>query len=178
MHFCSNFDPSFIAWWFLTVHCAQPTPMLTLIRPSRPGRGLLLPCFFLSVLCLLLWWLSANWVATVPPPEVAIELNEDQLSALADAYEHGISNPEPDDPCKRIKMLSGKQLSKWRRQFSRRGFTVAKVRELLRGGARSPHTHPTKGTTYTKITGPAGNWIIVDFVDCILWQVAPHNFKS
>ena len=96
---------------------------------------------------------------------------------MEEAYEHGLENPEPDDPCKRLELLPYKKLSAWRKQFSKRGFTIEKVRGLLANGRRVPFTHPEKGVTYTRIIDDKGNWIVVDFVDCIIWQVAPYNFK-
>ena len=124
---------------------------------------------------------EAGWgpYRTSPPPDVAIELSRAQETALAHAYTHGIDPGEPGDggPCDRLRLLPHKKLRTWRRQFERRGFTVDKIEQMLRTGARAPHLHPTKGTQYTKISDPAGNWIIVDFVDCLIWQVAPWNFK-
>lgn len=54
---------------------------------------------------------------------------------------------------------------------------MEKIRDMLRSGRREVYTHPVKGNRYTKIYDPKGNWIVVDFVDCIVWQVAPYNFK-
>ena len=92
------------------------TPLL------RPGRSPLLPCLLtaltLLATALLLWPTLAR---TAPPPEVAIELSADQLTALTDAYENGLPNPDPDDPCDRLQLLTYKSFGKWKRQFSRRG---------------------------------------------------------
>ena len=112
-----------------------------------------------------------------PPPEAAIELTDAQLVELTEAYEHGFNNPEPDDPCTRLQLLPHKKLSAWRKQFRKRGFTMEKIKEMLAHGRRVPFTHPEKGVTYTKIFDAKGNWIVVDFVDCLIWQVAPYNFK-
>ncbi|MCO6493036.1 MAG: hypothetical protein J5I98_31745 [Phaeodactylibacter sp.] len=112
-----------------------------------------------------------------PPDEVAIELTDAQVTELTEAYEHGFNNPEPDDPCKRLQLLPYKKLSAWRKQFRKRGFTVEKIKDMLANGRRVPFTHPEKGVTYTKIFDATGNWIVVDFVDCLIWQVAPYNFK-
>lgn len=112
-----------------------------------------------------------------PPDEVAIELTDAQLTELQEAFEHGFDNPEPDDPCKRLQLLPYKKLSTWRKQFSKRGFTIEKVQDMLANGRRETFTHPDKGVTYTKIFDEQGNWIVADFVDCIIWQVAPYNFK-
>ena len=114
---------------------------------------------------------------STPPAEAAIELNDAQLAELTEAYEHGFNNPEPDDPCTRLQLLPYKKLSAWRKQFRKRGFTMEKIKEMLAHGRRVPFTHPEKGVTYTKIFDAKGNWIVVDFVDCIIWQVAPYNFK-
>lgn len=114
---------------------------------------------------------------TAPPEEVAIELSDAQLVELEAAFENGFDNPEPNDPCQRLRLLPYKKLSTWRKQFGRRGFTMEKIRDMLANGRREAFTHPEKGLTYTKIFDPRGNWIVVDFVDCIVWQVAPYNFK-
>jgi hypothetical protein len=164
-----------------------------MLSPSQRKPARLRPLLLLPVLLLAYWLIYVIVVATplppdpgglyrtAPPPEVAIELTPAQESALAHAYAHGIDPGDPgdggDSSCERLRLLPYKKLRTWRRQFQRRGFTVAKIKTMLRTGVRSPHTHPTKGTTYTKISDPAGNWIIVDFVDCLIWQVAPYNFK-
>ncbi len=118
-------------------------------------------------------------VKTTPPPEVAIELDETQLNALKEAYENGFDHPDPsgDDPCKRLQLLPHKKLSAWRKQFRKRGFTINKVKDMIINGRREPFTHPQKGVTLTKIFDDKGNWIVIDFIDCLIWQVAPHNFK-
>lgn len=112
-----------------------------------------------------------------PPAEVAVELTDAQLAELSEAYEQGFNNPQPDDPCERLRLLPYKKLSTWRKQFRKRGFTMGKIKDMLAHGRRTLYRHPEKGTTYTKIFDAKGNWIVVDFVDCIVWQVAPHNFK-
>lgn len=114
---------------------------------------------------------------TSPPDEVAIELTNNQLLELEDAFENGFENPEPNDPCRRLQLLPFKKLSTWRQQFRKRGFTMGKVMDILANGRREAFTHPEKGVTFTKIFDRQGNWIVVDFVDCIVWQVAPYNFK-
>lgn len=114
---------------------------------------------------------------TSPPAEVAIELTHVQLAELEDAFLNGFDNPEPNDPCRRLQLLPFKKLSAWRKQFSKRGFTMEKIRDMLVSGRREAFTHPEKGVTYTKIFDRQGNWIVVDFVDCVIWQVAPYNFK-
>jgi len=114
---------------------------------------------------------------TSPPGEVAIELTHVQLAELEDAFLNGFDNPEPNDPCRRLQLLPFKKLSAWRKQFSKRGFTMEKIRDMLASGRREAFTHPEKGVTYTKIFDRQGNWIVVDFVDCMIWQVAPYNFK-
>jgi hypothetical protein len=116
---------------------------------------------------------------TSPPPDVAIELSESQLDELQEAYESGFDHPDPEegDPCTRLQMLPYKKFSTWKKQFQKRGFTMEKIRKMLTKGRRELYTHPEKGVTYTKIFDTRGNWIVIDFVDCILWQVAPYNFK-
>jgi hypothetical protein len=114
---------------------------------------------------------------TAPPAEVTIELTDAQLADLEDAWLHGFDNPEPNDPCARLQMLPFKKLTAWRKQFSKRGFTMDKVRSMLANGRREAFTHPEKGVTFTRIYDQQGNWIVVDFVDCLVWQVAPYNFK-
>jgi hypothetical protein len=58
--------------------------------------------------------------------------------------------------------LFGVRLIVWRKQFRKRGFTVAKVQEMLRSGRRELYVHPEKGHAFTKIYDPQGNWIVVD----------------
>ncbi|MBK7407968.1 MAG: hypothetical protein IPJ40_07740 [Saprospirales bacterium] len=118
-----------------------------------------------------------SYFKTTPPGEVGIELTDAQLIALEDAYLHGFNNPEPNDPCKRLQMLPFKKLSAWRKQFCKRGFTMEKIKDMLANGRREAFTHPEKGVTYTRIFDRQGNWIVVDFMDCMVWQVAPYNFK-
>ena len=144
-------------------------------RHAFPVHGLLL----LLTLLILGLLLPIFYLPTSPPPEVAIELSADELLALATAYEQGFDHPQPDgdDPCQRLRLLPYKKLSAWRRQFRKRGFTIQKIKNMLKSGRREIFVHPEKGTRYTKIFDPKGNWIVIDFVDCVIWQVAPHNFK-
>ena len=117
-------------------------------------------------------------VHTRPPSDVGIELTSAQASSLDAAYRSGFPNPNDDDPCERLRMLPQKTLKVWRKQFRKRGFTVEKIQHMLKKGRRERFTHPQKpGTPKTKIYDEKGNWIVVDFADCILYQVAPHNFK-
>lgn len=48
-------------------------------------------------------------------------------------------------------MLPFKKLTAWRKQFSKRGFTMEKVRNMLANGRREAFTHPEKGVTFTRI---------------------------
>jgi hypothetical protein len=49
---------------------------------------------------------------------------------------------------------------------------------MLKTGRRETFAHPkTPEITRTKIFDDTGNWIIIDFVECIVWQIAPANFK-
>lgn len=116
---------------------------------------------------------------TAPPDDVAVELTGNQLQELAEAYDSGFDHPDPgnNDPCKRLQLLPHKKLSTWRKQFRKRGFTMEKIRDMLINGRRETFTHPQKGISYTKIFDEKGNWIVVDFIDCLIWQVAPYNFK-
>ena len=141
--------------------------------PPLPHRWQML--LLLALLLLLLSFL----LPTRPPDEVAIDLTEVQLLDLTTAYEQGFDHPDPeqDDACERLRLLPHKKLSAWKRQFQRRGFTMDKIRNMLRTGRREVSPHPTKDLTYTRIYDQQGNWIVVDFVDCIIWQVAPYNFK-
>ena len=144
-------------------------------RPPLYGPSLF-PLLALLAVALLL---PIFYLPTSPPPEVAIELSADELLALATAYEQGFDHPQPngEDPCQRLRLLPYKKLSAWRQHFRKRGFTIQKIKNMLKSGRREIFVHPEKGTRYTKIFDPKGNWIVVDFVDCIIWQVAPHNFK-
>ena len=154
---------------------------------SAPRRGWPYLCLLLTLLLAGALFLPAptlphplameNVLRATPDPADRIDFTPAQLAEIEAAYTDGFRNPNPDDPCARIKMLPYKQLSKWTKQLSRRGFTLETIKELLKTGRRVPHTHPVKGTTYTRIIGPSGKCIIVDFADCILWQVAPANFK-
>lgn len=116
---------------------------------------------------------------TSPPSDVEIELSGADIAAITEAYQSGFDHPEPDgnDPCSRLQLLPHKKLSAWRKQFRKRGFTIGKIKDMLRTGRREVFVHPEKGTIFTKIYDPHGNWIVVDFIDCIIWQVAPYNFK-
>ena len=159
-------------------------PILTL--PGNRTIALLLALLMVSAV--FIWQFLPNdftffqtresaLLKTSPPTEVAIELTDLQLAELEEACLNGFNNPEPNDPCTRLQMLPFKQLSTWKKQFRKRGFTMDKIKGMLSNGRREPFTHPEKGVTYTKIYDQQGNWIVVDFVDCLVWQVAPHNFK-
>lgn len=146
-----------------------------------PVRSVLSWQYLLLILIALLLalYFPIFYLPTTPPPEVAIELSADELLALETAYEQGFDHPQPDgdDPCERLRLLPYKKLSAWRKQFRKRGFTIQKIKDMLKSGRREIYLHPEKGTRYTKIFDLKGNWIVVDFVDCVIWQVAPYNFK-
>ncbi len=160
--------------------------------PHASGRQQLFFLLLASVTCLFFLWIGANRTTepppdfhlsgilhTSPPPEIAIELTDQQLTELTEAYNSGFDHPDPNqnDPCQRLQLLPYKKLSAWRKQFRKRGFTMEKIKDMLKNGRREPYTHPEKGVTYTKIYDRQGNWIVVDFLDCLIWQVAPYNFK-
>ena len=48
---------------------------------------------------------------TTPPREVAIELTESQNAELEGAFQNGFDSPEPNDPCRRLRLLPFKKLS-------------------------------------------------------------------
>jgi hypothetical protein len=151
--------------------------------PLSPRTSFSRRAFALLLLLALLlaWWVQGPMPETGP----LLHRHEQTLSAaelaeLREAYTQGFAHPEPgggEDPCERLRLLAGKKFKVWKRQFQRRGFTMAKVRHMLQHGRREPFTHPRKGTTFTKIYDAQGNWMVVDFVDCVLWQVAPSDFK-
>lgn len=161
-------------------------PSYTFPFPSKA-----LTVFVVIFLMSLLWvhqWMSDglaislehHLLRTTPPPDIAIELSEVELAELTEAYESGFDHPDPEgnnDPCERLRLLPFKKLKAWRKQFRKRGFTMDKIKDILKNGRREAFTHPEKGITYTKIYDQQGNWIVVDFVDCLIWQVAPYNFK-
>jgi hypothetical protein len=97
-----------------------------------------------------------------------------EISAL---YSAGIEfNNDPNDPCQKLKLLGLKKLNKWVTQFKKRGFTVSKIKETLETGTRTTYNH-LSGSNFTRIIHPDGSCIIVDFVNCVIWQIAPANFK-
>lgn len=152
--------------------------MATHALPAGPSS--LLPDHWPILLLTVLLLLSLPFLLpTRPPDEVAIDLTQAQLLDLTTAYEQGFDHPDPeqDNACERLRLLPHKKLSAWKRQFQKRGFTMDKIRNMLRTGSREVSPHPTKDLTYTRIYDQQGNWIVVDFVDCIIWQIAPYNFK-
>lgn len=162
----------------------QQTKALVASPARAIAMGLLLSFLMISA------WFWHSWpgyipedglfVATSPPPDVAIELDEEALAALTDAHASGFEHPDPGgkDPCKRLQLLPHKKLSAWKKQFRKRGFTIEKIKDMLLHGRRETFLQPEKNISYTRIYDAQGNWIIVDFIDCFIWQVAPHNFKK
>ena len=76
----------------------------------------------------------------------------------------------------KTKIIGLKKVNKWIYQFKQRGFTANKIKEILEIGNRYTYSHPN-GTHFTRIVHPDGTSIIVDFVDCVIWQIAPADFK-
>ena len=108
-------------------------------------------------------------------PEIV--LTTEQLGEISALYSAGIEfNNDPNDPCQKLKLLGLKKLNKWVTQFKKRGFTVSKIKETLETGTRTTYNH-LSGSNFTRIIHPDGSCIIVDFVNCVIWQIAPANFK-
>ncbi len=108
-------------------------------------------------------------------PEIV--LTTEQLDEISALYSAGIEfNNDPNDPCQKLKLLGLKKLNKWVTQFKKRGFTVSKIKETLETGTRTTYNH-LSGSNFTRIIHPDGSCIIVDFVNCVIWQIAPANFK-
>lgn len=106
-----------------------------------------------------------------------ITLSAEQIDEISVLYNEGLDfSGDPEDPCQRLKLLGLKSINKWINQFSKRGFTVSKIRETLEIGTRMTYNH-VSGSNFTRIIHPDGSCIIVDFVDCVIWQIAPANFK-
>jgi len=106
-----------------------------------------------------------------------INLTEAQIAEISTLYDDGIEfSDDPNDPCKKLKLLGLKKLNKWVNQFNKRGFTVSKIRETIETGTRMTYSHPS-GSNFTRIIHPDGSCIIVDFLECIIWQIAPADFK-
>jgi len=143
----------------------------TVQHPFPFGKILILTLLSL----LLLYYL----VQTQVPKDAEITLTPVQLTEIETAYTEGFEfNSNNEDPCERLKLQAHKKLSDWKRQFRRRGFTIEKIKHMLRTGKREAFVHPkTPDITRTKIFDDTGNWIIIDFADCIIWQIAPSNFK-
>ncbi len=135
--------------------------------------GVILSFTLLSLL--LLYYL----VQAKAPKDVEITLTPTQIIEIEAAYTDGFEyNSNNEDPCEKLKLQTYKKLSDWKRQFRRRGFTIEKSKDMLRTGRRQVFAHhKTRDVTRTKIFDDIGNWIIVDFVDCIIWQIAPSSFK-
>ena len=117
----------------------------------------------------------SDFLLRAETPEIS--LTNEQVDEITTLYEEGIEfNNDPNDPCRRLKLLGLKKLSKWVNQFKHRGFTVEKIKETLETGTRMVYNHRS-GTNFTRIVHPDGSCIIVDFVDCVIWQIAPGDFK-
>lgn len=117
----------------------------------------------------------SDFILRTETPEIPLTVEQiDEITAL---YNNGIEfNNNPNDPCRKLKLLGLKKLNKWVNQFKQRGFTVSRIRETLETGTRMTYNHPS-GSSFTRIVHPDGSCIIVDFVDCVIWQIAPANFK-
>jgi hypothetical protein len=115
-----------------------------------------------------------DFILRTETPE--IELTSAQIDEITILYEDGLEfNNEPEDPCKNLKLLGLKKLKRWVNQFKKRGFTVEKIREILKNGSRHSYVHPS-GSNFTRIVHPDGTSIIVDFANCVIWQIAPSDF--
>jgi hypothetical protein len=111
---------------------------------------------------------------TETPP---FPLSSDQIQEITLLYNSGLEfNNDPNDPCSKLKLLGLKKLNKWINQFTQRGFTVEKIRQTLDVGIRNTYIHPS-GSHFTRIIHPDGSSVIFDFVNCIIWQIAPADFK-
>ena len=117
----------------------------------------------------------ADFIVRSETPE--INLTDEQVAEITTLYNDGLEfDDNPNDPCRKLKLTGFKKLNKWINQFKQRGFTVSKIRETLKIGTRSVYNHRS-GTNFTRIIHPDGSCIIVDFVDCMIWQIAPAHFR-
>ncbi|HMP26328.1 MAG TPA: hypothetical protein PKC76_19525 [Saprospiraceae bacterium] len=105
------------------------------------------------------------------------DLSNEEIEEITIFYNDGIEfSNDPDEPCQKLKLLGLKKIDKWIHQFRNRVFTVDKIKEIMQIGSRYVYSHPS-GSNFTRIVHPDGTSIIVDFVNCIIWQVAPAHFK-
>lgn len=116
----------------------------------------------------------SDFILRSETPEIT--LTNEQVTEITALYNDGLEfGDDPNDPCQKLKLTGFKKLNKWINQFKQRGFTVSKIRETLKIGTRSVYNHRS-GTNFTRIIHPDGSCIIVDFVDCLIWQIAPAHF--
>ena len=81
--------------------------------------------------------------------------------------------------CNNFRLKDFKKPGIWRKQFRKRGFTVQKVSEILRHGAKKTYYDTKSGRTMMRMTDPqSGDYIVLDPKKCEIWQIAPSTFLN
>lgn len=122
----------------------------------------------LLVFLLLIALLGLGWVHITKDGPIVDEINT--------AMDTGITIPTTLNGCNNFRLKDFKTPGKWRMQFRKRGFTVQRVSDILRTGAKQM-VKDKNGKMMMRITCPkTGDYIVVDPLTCQIWQIAPSEF--
>jgi len=100
-----------------------------------------------------------------------------QPDEINDAIDQGITIPTAINGCNNFHLKDFKKPGIWRKQFRKRGFTVQKVSEILRRGAKETYYDTKSGRMMMRMIDPqSGDYIVLDPEKCEIWQIAPSDF--
>lgn len=122
-----------------------------------------------SLLILLFIVATGLWLVRTNTPD-------DDLSAeVQEALDSGIEIPVALNGCNNFKLKDFKSLKRWIKQFKTRGFSKAKISDMLQHGRREFFTDG-RGNNLLRIFDADGNYIVLDPLTCEIWQIAPNTF--
>lgn len=124
----------------------------------------------LSWLLILLFIVATGlWLVRSNNPD------DDLRAEVQEALDSGIEIPIALNGCNNFKLKDFKSLKRWVKQFKTRGFSKAKISDMLQHGRREFFTDG-RGNNLLRIFDSDGNYIIVDPLTCEIWQIAPNTF--
>jgi len=124
----------------------------------------------LSSLLILLFIAAAGlWLVRSNNPD------DDLRAEVQEALDSGIEIPIALNGCNNFKLKDFKSLKRWIKQFKTRGFSKAKISDMLQHGRREFFTDG-RGNNLLRIFDADGNYIVLDPLTCEIWQIAPNTF--
>lgn len=103
---------------------------------------------------------------------------DEPMPGIAEAIDTGITTTTALNGCNNFRLNDFKSPLKWSNQFKKRGFTLERVRDILQHGTKETYIDHL-GKTMVRVTDPhSGDFIVIDPLDCKIWQIAPSTFLN